>query len=58
MKARGYTALGWFVWQVGRRLGRYELNQNKAKIGAGATVLAVLVAGIVAARLATGDAED
>lgn len=55
MRTRGYTVLGWLVWQVGKRLARYELTQNKLKLGAGATVLGVLAAGVIAAKLASGD---
>jgi hypothetical protein len=58
MSSRAYTVLGWLMWQIGKRLARYEIQQNKAKVGAGATVLAVLAAGIVAAKLAAGDSDD
>ena len=47
-----YTALGWIVWQIGRRVARRKLAENRAKV-AGAAVLALalaLTAGIAAAR--------
>jgi hypothetical protein len=50
MTTKGYTVLGWLAWQVlSRVLGR-KAAQNKVKIGAAATVFAVIAAGIVAAR--------
>ena len=50
MKTKVYTLLGWMAWQgltivVGRKL-----SQNKVKIGAAATVLGVLAAGLLAAK--------
>ena len=57
MSTRAYTVLGWLTWHVGKRFAKYEVQNNKAKLGAGATVLAVLVAGIVAAKL-TADGDD
>jgi hypothetical protein len=50
MKTKVYTLLGWMAWQgitivVGRKV-----SQNKVKIGAAATVLGVLAAGLVAAK--------
>ncbi len=49
----GYTVLGWLVWQVGARIARRKMAQNRLKLGAAGVVAAVLVAGAVAAR-ATG----
>ena len=50
MKTKVYTLLGWMAWQgivivVGRKM-----SQNKVKIGAAATVLGVLAAGLLAAK--------
>jgi uncharacterized membrane protein len=55
MTTKGYTVMGWLAWQVlSRVLGR-KLSQNKVKLGAAATVLAVVGAGVVAARAASGN---
>jgi hypothetical protein len=53
---RGYTVLGWVVWQIARRLAKYELRQNRVKVGAAAVVGAVLVAGVLAAK--SGSSEE
>ena len=50
MTRAGYTTLGWIVWQVARRVARRKLADNRVKLGAGATVALVVVAGIGAAR--------
>ena len=50
MNSRGYTVLGWLAWQVLSRVVPRAIAQNKVKIGAAATVAAVIAAGIVAAR--------
>ena len=55
MPTKGYTVLGWVVWQVLYRAAKLKLGQNKGKLGAVATVLAVLGAGVIAARAATSD---
>ena len=54
MTTRGYTVLGWLAWQVISRIAKRKIAQNKVKIGAAATVFAVIAAGIAAAR-ATSD---
>lgn len=55
MTNRGYTLLGWVVWQVGTRVARRKLAENRIKLGAAAIVLAVVAAGIA---LAAGDDES
>jgi len=50
MSTRGYTVLGWLAWQLVSRIARRKIAQNKVKIGAAATVFAVIAAGILAAR--------
>ncbi len=50
MTTRGYTILGWLVWQIGSRVARRKMAQNRAKLGAVAVVAAVLVGGVLAAR--------
>jgi hypothetical protein len=54
MSTRGYTVLGWAVWQVATRVAKRKMAQNKVKLGAAATVALVLVAGLAAAKAATG----
>ena len=55
MTTKSYTVLGWLVWQVGSRVAKRKMAQNKAKLGAAATVLLVLLGGLAAARAAGGD---
>ena len=50
MTTRGYTVLGWLAWQLISRVAKRKIAQNKVKIGAAATVFAVIAAGILAAR--------
>jgi hypothetical protein len=57
MSSKGYTVLGWAVWQVATRAGRLKLRQNKGKLGAAATVFLVLVAGLIAAKAGGGEEE-
>ena len=55
MSNRGYTVLGWIVWQIGSRVAKRKLAQNRVKVGAAGAVALVLVAGVVAAKSAVGD---
>ena len=55
MPTKGYTVLGWAAWQIITRVAKRKMGQNKVKLGAAATVLAVLVAGLAAARAAASD---
>ena len=50
MGSKGYTVLGWVVWQIASRVARRKVNQNRTKIGAAAVVMLVLVLGVAAAR--------
>jgi hypothetical protein len=54
MSTRGYTVLGWLVWQVGSRVAKRKLAHNKAKICAAGALALVLVGGVVAAKAAGG----
>lgn len=54
MSSKGYTVLGWLVWQIGTRVAKRKMAQSKVKVGAAATVLLVLVAGVAAAKAASG----
>jgi len=58
MSSRGYTVLGWAVWQVATRVAKRKMRQNKVKLGAAATVLLVLVAGLAAAKAGGGEEES
>ena len=55
MTTRGYTVLGWLAWQVLKRVVKPKISENKVKIGAAATVVAVLAAGVVAATASSSD---
>ena len=50
-----YTLLGWFAWQGISILAKRKLGQNKVKLGAAATVAAVLVGGALAAKAASDE---
>ncbi len=58
MPIKGYTALGWLAWQIASRFARYKMGQSKGKLGAAATVLGVLLAGVAAARAAGSSDES
>jgi hypothetical protein len=49
MSSRSYTALGWIVWQIGSRVARRKLSQNRSKLVAAGVVAAVVAAGIALA---------
>jgi hypothetical protein len=55
MTTKAYTVLGWLAWQLISRVAKRKLGQNKVKLGAGATVFAVIAAGLLAARASSGD---
>ncbi len=55
MNSKSYSILGWIVWQVGSRVAKRKMAQNRAKLGAAGVVLLVVVGGILAAR---GGSED
>ena len=55
MNSRSYSILGWVVWQIGSRVAKRKMAQNRTKIGAAGVIALVLVGGILAAR---GDAKD
>jgi hypothetical protein len=54
MNSKGYTVLGWLVWQIGSRVAKRKIAQNRAKIGAAGAIALVLIGGVVAAK-ASGD---
>ena len=47
---RGYTVLGWIVWQIGSRVAKKKMAQNRVKLGAVGVILLVVLGGILAAR--------
>jgi hypothetical protein len=57
MNTKGYTVLGWVVWQIGSRVAKKKIEQNKLQLGAAGVVAAVVVGGLIAAK-AAGNGED
>ena len=55
MTTRGYTFIGWIVWQLGSRLAKYQIEKNRVKLGAVGVVALVLVGGVIAAKSGSGD---
>ena len=55
MNSKGYTVLGWLVWQIGSRVAKRKMAENRVKLGAAGIVAAVLVGGVIAAKSASGD---
>jgi hypothetical protein len=55
MTKNGYTVLGWTVWQVGSRVAKRKMAQNRVKLGALGVVLAVMIGGALAARAGSGE---
>jgi hypothetical protein len=55
MGSKGYTVLGWLVWQIATRVAKRKMAQNKVKLGAAATVALVLAAGLAAAKASSGE---
>jgi hypothetical protein len=50
MTTKGYTFLGWIVWQLGSRLAKRQIAQNQAKLGAVGVIALVLIGGVIAAK--------
>ena len=55
MTSSGYTFLGWVVWQLGSRLLKKQIADNRVKIGAAGIVALVLIGGVAAAKSAGDD---
>ena len=55
MSSKGYTVLGWAVWQVATRVPKRMMATKKVKLGAAASVLLVLIAGLAAAKAGSDD---
>ena len=47
---KGYTVLGWTVWQVATRVAKRKMVQNRAKLGALGVIALVLIGGVIAAK--------
>ncbi|MET0762137.1 MAG: hypothetical protein ABWZ63_07365 [Thermoleophilaceae bacterium] len=56
MNRKGYTVLGWVVWQIASRVAKKKVQQNQVKLGAVGIVALVLIAGVAAAK--TGDSDS
>jgi hypothetical protein len=52
---KGYTILGWIVWQIGSRVAKRKMAQNRVKLGAIGVVALVLVGGVIAAKSGSDD---
>jgi hypothetical protein len=50
MNTKGYTVLGWIVWQIVSRVAKRKIVQNRVKLGAAGVVALVLVGGVLAAK--------
>jgi len=50
MTTKGYTFIGWVVWQLGSRLMKRQIAQNQAKLGAVGVIALVLIGGLIAAK--------
>jgi hypothetical protein len=50
MGTKGYTVLGWAVWQVASRVAKRKIAQNQAKLGAIGVIALVLIGGVIAAK--------
>ena len=55
MGTKGYTVLGWGVWQIATRLAKRKIAQNQAKLGAIGVIALVLIGGVIAAKHGTDD---
>jgi hypothetical protein len=50
MTTKGYTILGWLVWQFGSRVAKRKMAQNRVKLGAAGVLALALIGGVLAAR--------
>ena len=55
MTTKGYTVLGWIVWQIASRVAKRKIRENRVKIGAAGVVLLVLLGGVLAAKSGGSD---
>jgi hypothetical protein len=57
MNSKGYSILGWVVWQIGKRVAAKKMAQNRVKLGAAGLVALVLIGGVFAAKAGLSDDE-
>ncbi len=50
MTVKGYSVLGWVVWQIASRVAKRKMAQKRVRLGAAGIVALVLVGGVLAAR--------
>ena len=50
MGPKGYTVLGLAVWQIGSRVAKRKIAQNRTKLGAVGVIALVLLGGVIAAK--------
>lgn len=55
MSTKGYTVIGWVVWQLASRVAKKKIAQNRVKIGAAGVVVLVLLGGVAAAKAGSSD---
>jgi hypothetical protein len=55
MSTKGYTLLGWVVWQLASRVAKKKASQNRVKLGAAGVVALVVVGGILAGKSGGSD---
>jgi hypothetical protein len=55
MSSKGYTVLGWVVWQIASRVAKKKAAQNRVKLGAAGVVVLVLAGGVIAAAKSASD---
>ena len=55
MGTKGYTVLGWLVWQLASRVAKKKIAQNRMKLGAAGVVALVMVLGLAAAKSGSDD---
>jgi hypothetical protein len=55
VNAKGYSVLGWVVWQIASRVARRKIAPHRTKLGAAGVVALVLLGGVVAARAGSGE---
>jgi hypothetical protein len=55
MNSKGYSILGWAVWQAIRLVSAKKVAQNRVKLGAAGLVALVLIGGVFAAKAGLSD---
>jgi hypothetical protein len=55
MTSKGYTLIGWLVWQLGKLVAAKKFSDKRVKLGAAGLVALVLVGGVFAAKAGSGD---